>query len=86
MNQNNTRKTNRKRLQGTVVSDKVQKMRIIDVTRLVRNPIYSKVTKKRKKFYAHDENGISKTGDFVIIEETRPISKLKKWRVVKVVK
>lgn len=84
MSKDSYKKTSRKRLQGTVVSEKMKKTRVVEVERLVRHPKYQKVLKKRNKFYAHDEKEISKLGDFVVIEETRPMSKLKRWRVVEV--
>ena len=74
----------RKRLQGTVVSEKMKKTRVIEVERLVRHPLYQKALKKKNKFYAHDEKEVSHDGDTVIIEEIRPMSKLKRWRVVEV--
>ncbi len=74
----------RKDLVGTVVGDKVSKTRVIQVERLVQHPLYKKVLKVRKKFYAHDEANQSKSGDKVRIEETRPLSRLKRWRVVEV--
>ncbi len=71
-------------MQGIVVSDKASKTRVIEIERLVRHRLYQKALKKRARFYAHDEKEISKTGNVVIIEETRPMSKLKRWRVVEV--
>ncbi|MEW6366758.1 MAG: 30S ribosomal protein S17 [Acidobacteriota bacterium] len=66
---------------GTVVSDKMNKTVTVAVERRVRHPLYGKVIKKTKKFMAHDESEVAKTGDVVLIEETRPLSKLKRWRV-----
>ncbi len=66
---------------GTVVSDKMNKTVTVAVERRVRHPLYGKVIKKTKKFMAHDESGSAKTGDQVLIEETRPLSKQKRWRV-----
>ncbi len=84
MKNNNYKKTSRKRLQGVVVGDKVKNTRVVEVERLVRHRLYQKAIKKRKKFYAHDAKEISKLGNTVIIEESRPMSKLKRWRVVEV--
>lgn len=84
MNKDNYKNTSRKRLQGTVVSAKMKKTRVVEVERLVRHPKYQKVIKKRNKFYVHDEKEVSKINDLVIIEETRPMSKLKRWRVIEV--
>ncbi|MGB9642203.1 MAG: 30S ribosomal protein S17 [Candidatus Ratteibacteria bacterium] len=72
--------------QGKVVSDKMEKTRVVLVETLSRHPVYSKVIRKRKKFYAHDESEISKTGDIVVIRQCRPLSRLKRWQVIQVVK
>ena len=81
-----SKQSKRKRLQGIVKSDKVQQTRVVEVERTVRHFLYQKALKKRKKFYAHDQENISKMGDLVIIEEIRPMSKLKRWRIVEVKK
>jgi len=72
--------------QGLVVSDKMNKTRVVRVDRLVRDTKYKKVVKMRTKFYAHDENNVSKLGDQVLIKESRPLSRLKRWEVIEVVK
>lgn len=69
-------------LQGTIVSDKMNKTRVVAVTRLKKHPIYQKYYKVTRKFKAHDEKNEYKTGEKVIIEETRPISKDKRWRIL----
>ncbi len=69
---------------GTVVSDKMDKTVVVRVERTFRHPVYGKVVKSHKKFYAHDEDNRCKVGDRVKIMETRPISKLKRWRVVEI--
>lgn len=66
---------------GKVVSDRMTKTVTVAVERKVRHPVYGKVIKKTKKFMAHDESDTAKVGDLVLIEETRPLSKLKRWRV-----
>lgn len=71
---------------GEVISDKMQKTVVVQVTTLKRHPLYKKTIKKRKKFYAHDEKQECKVGDIVEIMETRPLSRLKRWRVVKILK
>ncbi len=71
---------------GTVVSDKMQKTRVIKVEHVFRHPKYVKTLRKTKKYYAHDENNISKIGDKVKIEFTRPISKLKRWKILEIIK
>lgn len=75
----------RRTLQGTVVSDQMSKTRSVDVVRRVRHPFYEKIQTKRSRFYFHDENNESKAGDVVEIMETRPLSRLKRWRLVRVV-
>ncbi|WP_374765026.1 30S ribosomal protein S17 [Yunchengibacter salinarum] len=69
-------------LQGTVVSDKGDKTVVVRVERRERHPILDKIVRRTKKFHAHDENNQVKVGDDVRIEECRPVSKLKSWRVV----
>jgi small subunit ribosomal protein S17 len=71
---------------GVVTSDKMDKTRIVEVIRSFRHSLYSKVLKRRKKFYAHDEKNESHVGDMVKLMETRPTSKLKRWSLVEVVK
>ncbi|CAK0743209.1 30S ribosomal protein S17 [Azospirillaceae bacterium] len=72
----------RRILQGTVVSDKGDKTVIVLVERRVMHPVYKKFIRKSKKYAAHDETNLFKTGDWVSIEECRPISKRKRWAVV----
>lgn len=71
---------------GVVVSDKMNKTRVVKVERIVRVPKYEKTVKKFKKYYAHDENNSSKVGDKVRIKLTRPISKLKRWEIIEILK
>ncbi len=75
----------RKVMQGTVTSTKMQKTVVVQVDRKVRHPLYEKFIPKRTKLYAHDENGAAKVGDTVEVVQTRPLSKLKSWRVVRVI-
>lgn len=74
----------KKRLVGVVVSDKMDKTVTVKVERIVKHPKFGKYIKKSKKFYAHDENNACKIGDIVEIEESRPLSKLKRWVVVQI--
>ncbi len=67
---------------GTVVSDKTDKTVVVLVERRVKHPLYGKIIKLSKKYHAHDEANEVRTGETVRIEETRPISKLKTWKVV----
>jgi small subunit ribosomal protein S17 len=76
----------RKVFRGKVVSDKMDKTIVVAVTRLVRHPLYPKVIKKTSKFKVHDEFKEAKEGDTVEIMETRPLSKTKRWRLVRIIK
>jgi small subunit ribosomal protein S17 len=69
---------------GQVVSTKMAKTIVVEVSRRVPHPLYRRVVTKRKKFYAHDEKGLAQTGDRVRIIESRPLSKLKRWRLAEV--
>lgn len=74
----------RKQRTGFVISHKMQKTIVVMVERRVRHPLYGKEMRLAKKMYAHDEQNEAKVGDKVLIEETRPLSKLKHWRLVKI--
>ncbi len=69
-------------LKGVVVSDKMQKTVVIEVSRMKKHPKYKKYYNVTRKFKAHDEDGVYKTGDKVLIKETKPMSKEKRWIVV----
>jgi len=75
----------RKSREGVVVSDAMQKTRVVKIERVFRHPRYQRVVKTSKKLKAHDENNESHVGDRVIIEETRPLSKDKRWRIRSIV-
>jgi small subunit ribosomal protein S17 len=79
-------RNDRKTMEGVVLSDKMDKTRIVSVERLVSHPFYGKVMRKRSKFYVHDEKNESHEGDTVEIQSTRPLSKSKRWRLVRIVK
>ncbi|MBB63684.1 MAG: 30S ribosomal protein S17 [Waddliaceae bacterium] len=68
--------------QGVVVSTKMDKTAVVLVQTKMRHPVYQKVVLRGKKYYAHDEKNLAKEGDTVTIAETRPMSKLKRWRLV----
>jgi small subunit ribosomal protein S17 len=70
---------------GLVVSNKMDKTAVVAVTRRMMHPLYKKTVKKTKRFYAHDEGNECGIGDTVEIIETRPLSKLKRWRVMRIV-
>jgi small subunit ribosomal protein S17 len=76
----------RKVLIGEVVSTKMAKTIVIEVHRQKAHPFYKRVVKRSKRFYAHDEDGTAKLGDVVKIEETRPLSKLKRWQLKDIVR
>ncbi|CEJ13263.1 30S ribosomal protein S17 [Phreatobacter sp. AB_2022a] len=69
-------------LQGVVVSDKQEKTVVVKVERRFTHPLLKKTVRRTKNYHAHDEAGTFKTGDVVSIEETKPISKLKRWVVL----
>lgn len=71
---------------GIVISDKMKKTIIVGVTRLTKHPLYNRVIKKSNKFKVHDEKNIAKIGDIVKIQETRPLSKDKRFRLIEIVK
>ena len=71
---------------GEVVSTKMQKTIVVEVSRRVPHPLYKRIIGKRKKFYAHDESGTANLGDVVRIVECRPLSKLKRWKLAEVVR
>jgi small subunit ribosomal protein S17 len=80
-----TTRTQRKERVGSVVSDKMDKTIVVRVERRMQHPRFKKVITRYRKFYAHDDKGEAKIGDRVRIEETRPLSKTKSWRLVEVV-
>ncbi len=71
---------------GRVVSDKMNKTRVVVVESLKKHRIYKRTYKQTKRFHVHDEENISHVGDLIRIEESRPLSKLKRWRLVEIVK
>ena len=75
----------RRAMQGVVKSDKMDKTITVEVTRRVKHPLYEKFINRRTRVHAHDEANEAKIGDVVQISETRPISKLKRFRLVKIV-
>lgn len=79
-------KRQRRELQGVVVSDSMKKTIIVEVRRHVKHPLYGKYFWRRKKFFAHDEENKTKSGDHVILIESKPISAKKRWRVREVLR
>ena len=76
----------RKERIGQVVSTKMKKTAVVETTTRVPHPKFGKIVKQIKRFYAHDEDSTAQVGDTVRISETRPLSKLKRWRLVEIVK
>ncbi|MBW1838969.1 MAG: 30S ribosomal protein S17 [Deltaproteobacteria bacterium] len=75
----------KKTIEGLVVSDKMDKTVVVEGSRLVKHPVYKKLVKRRARYKAHDEKNQCKIGDKVLIVETRPLSKDKRWRVREIV-
>src|ERR1700687_4827819 len=80
------RQKHHKELIGTVVSNKMQRTIVVEVTRKKAHPMYKRVIAIRKKFYAHDEKNEAHPGDTVRIEESRPLSQLKRWTLKAIVR
>lgn len=76
----------RKERTGTVVRDSKNKTVVVEVSRRTPHPLYKKVVQHTKRFHAHDEENQAKAGDFVRIVETRPLSKLKRWRLLEIIR
>ncbi|MCB1224998.1 MAG: 30S ribosomal protein S17 [Verrucomicrobiales bacterium] len=74
----------RKTRVGVVTSDKMDKTIVVEVERRVPHPRFRKIVRRTTKFHAHDEEGAAKVGDKVRIQETRPLSKTKRWRLIEV--
>jgi small subunit ribosomal protein S17 len=82
----NSKRSMRKVKTGTVISDKMDKTITVKVDRIAYHPVYKKMLRQATKFKVHDEKEVAKTGDTVRIQETRPLSKTKCWRLIEVVK
>jgi small subunit ribosomal protein S17 len=78
-------KPHRKRRVGVIVSDKMDKTVVVAISKLIKHARYHKFVRRRVKYKAHDEQNHFRTGDTVEIEETRPLSREKRWRVVRLV-
>jgi small subunit ribosomal protein S17 len=79
-----TERGNKKTLIGLVASDKMEKTVVVEVTRKMKHPMYHKYIQRRKRYHAHDELNDCRTGDRVMIEECRPLSAKKRWRIKQV--
>jgi small subunit ribosomal protein S17 len=80
-----SKKSDRNTKIGRVVSTKMAKTIIVETTKQRAHALYKRVISRSKRFYAHDEEGTARLGDFVEIEETRPMSKLKRWRLKNII-
>ena len=78
--------SNRKKYTGTVISDKMQKTAVVQIMQQRKHPMYGRLIKKYAKFKAHDEKNTAKIGDTVRIQETRPLSKDKHFRILEIIK
>ncbi|HAH32990.1 MAG TPA: 30S ribosomal protein S17 [Elusimicrobia bacterium] len=85
MKENAPERPNRKIFRGVVVSDRMNKTRVISVERTLHHAAYAKTIKRNAKYYAHDESNESHSGDTVEIMSTRPMSSLKRWRISRVI-
>jgi small subunit ribosomal protein S17 len=74
-------KRHRRTRTGVVVSDKMDKTVVVRIEKMIMHPIYKKFVRRRLKYQAHDENNDAKIGDTVLIEETRPLSRNKRWKI-----
>lgn len=71
---------------GKVISNKMHKTIVVQIERKVKHPLYGKYVRRFSKMYAHDEDNTCQTGDVVTIQQTRPISKMKRWKLVEILK
>lgn len=76
-----TNKINRKQLSGTVQSNKMDKTVVVEIMRKIPHKMYNKYVNRSKKYYVHDPQNLCSIGDIVLIEESKPLSKLKRWRI-----
>lgn len=81
-----SKRVSRKMRTGEVVSDKMDKTIVVKILTRVAHPRFGKIVKQIKKLYAHDEKNEAKTGDHVRVIETRPLSSLKRWRLIEIIK
>jgi small subunit ribosomal protein S17 len=86
MTESNQQQSQKRDVVGEVVSNSMTKTIVVAVGRRIRHPRYKKIITRIKKYYAHDENGDAGLGDVVRIQETRPLSRLKRWRLTEVVR
>ena len=78
--------TENRTIVGKVISDKMHKTIVVQIERKVKHPLYGKYVRRFSKMYAHDEDNACQVGDLVIIQQTRPLSKTKRWKLVEILK
>lgn len=78
--------TSQRTIVGKVISDKMNKTIVVQIERKVKHPLYGKYVRRFSKMYAHDEENTCQIGDLVMIQQTRPLSKTKRWKLVEVIK
>lgn len=86
MTENVDNQTVQRTITGKVISNKMHKTIVVQIERKVKHPLYGKYVRRFSKMYAHDEDNACQTGDVVTIQQTRPISKMKRWKLVEIVK
>ena len=79
-------KKQQRTVEGRVISDKMNKTIIVQIDRKVKHPLYGKYVRRFSKMYAHDEDNSCRIGDLVLIEQSRPLSKTKRWKLVEILK
>jgi small subunit ribosomal protein S17 len=82
----NERSTSQRTVEGRVVSDKMNKTVVVQVERKVKHPLYGKYVRRFSKMYAHDEENTCRIGDLVLIQQSRPLSKTKRWKLIEIIK
>ena len=78
--------TSQRTIIGKVISDKMNKTIVVQIDRKVKHPLYGKYVRRFSKMYAHDEDNTCRVGDVVVIQQTRPLSKTKRWKLVEILK
>jgi small subunit ribosomal protein S17 len=81
-----TTKSSQRAIIGEVISNKMAKTIVVQVERKIKHPLYGKYVRRFTKMYAHDEDNTCKVGDIVLIQQSRPLSKTKRWKLVEVIK
>ena len=82
----NIQNTSQRIISGKVISDKMNKTIVVEVERKVKHPLYGKYVRRFSKMYVHDEENACRIGDIVLIQQSRPLSKMKRWKLVEIVR